>query len=416
MSKRFLISEDEKSTILNLYNSKGIVLTEQSSVSIAGTTSPQPINRADIMVELGLKSANNTNFRGMWSLGDMKDPNASKAKIKQSILTKKNLSDFVNTSPTVDKNKQNYFEAIYGQFNTKDNKSTGKTSSLNVNGIGIKDFPTKYKDKENPNDFYWSIIQINAAGNGLLAFSRALTKVSGTYPYQIQIGLSQTTGGEEGRSASAMKYDAATISNLQPTFSTGSAMIANVLFNKVASQYRDMPNRSELVQKFNLSRYQTPDELVDGIIATLMYKDKTFVPQEELAEFQKNEVYDKSKILPLYTSIVSTPVNNYPVRKAYESNQPLSDFNKNFGKQANLYNQIIQNLFEQYKNRVKKYLSQKQPEVFGQINFVQPYNTIETYLNGMIVGQKTKQGTPEKGATQTKSDAGFKLGSATQNK
>ena len=73
MSKRFLISEEERSSIMNLYNNKGIVLTEQSSVSIAGTTSPQPINSAAIMVKLGLNSANNSNFRGMWSLGDMKD-------------------------------------------------------------------------------------------------------------------------------------------------------------------------------------------------------------------------------------------------------------------------------------------------------------------------------------------------------
>jgi hypothetical protein len=231
--KKFIISEDEKSRILemhvnatkNLYLKEQLQPTTAANVAapsikyseVAGSASAVPIVDATVLTKLGIP-ATPDNFSNTFFWTNRQG--------LSTAFAEKNMRTFTGTTPRSTNSPDNVF-AKYTDG-----------SEISIEGKGTKEFPTK------------GLKAIGGAGNGLLALSRAISTSAGKLPSMIKITLS----GE--RTGVAYTYNSSQINNTNAVFNALLAYFIKPLVNpqKVNPTYpfKDIvlgqPNRNGTIE------------------------------------------------------------------------------------------------------------------------------------------------------------------------
>jgi len=396
------------------------VITEQNYSEVQGTTDPTRIAKLSVLTNAGLP-ADEANFRGRWVL---EQPN-----IYKTFGEVKNLSLFKNQNPKSPADSENYIEVTVQRFlpNVLNPDRTVKVKGgpdlstppvvESLTNNGTKTFNVKYKDPDGKH--IWSLVQIVASGNGLLALSRALNESTGM-PNKITIGMSQTQ-----RTSGGFTYDASKIANTTPTLNSLSNITTAAIINK--SDFDASTKKYVSGDMSGIGRYfdKTNEQLADIMAKSLYFFDTQFIPKEQIQTYRTKVDASGKLLLPNYNSAPFLEIlNKLPVFTDFQSlfdannvQQRWDYISVNVTKSYSKFNDMIKNeVVEQYKKRLIAFFTMvykdanQATQLVNSTQFRSASLTIERSFQNAIVGVKYTSVANLDKATEKKTGASYEVG------
>jgi len=396
------------------------VITEQNYSEVQGTTDPTRIAKLSVLTNAGLP-ADEANFRGRWVL---EQPN-----IYKTFGEVKNLSLFKNQNPKSPADSENYIEVTVQRFlpNVLNPDRTVKVKGgpdlstppvvESLTNNGTKTFNVKYKDPDGKH--IWSLVQIVASGNGLLALSRALNESTGM-PNKITIGMSQTQ-----RTSGGFTYDASKIANTTPTLNSLSNITTAAIINK--SDFDASTKKYVSGDMSGIGRYfdKTNEQLADIMAKSLYFFDTQFIPKEQIQTYRTKVDASGKLLLPNYNSAPFLEIlNKLPVFTDFQSlfdantvQQRWDYISVNVTKSYSTFNDMIKNeVVEQYKKRLIAFFTMvykdanQATQLVNSTQFRSASLTIERSFQNAIVGVKYTSVANLDKATEKKTGASYEVG------